>query len=66
MTTRRRIVLAIAAVLLLGLTALGLAARAFLSGDGIKRAIEVQAGAALGRPVAIGSAVPRFYPRVGL
>ena len=66
MTTRRRILLAITAVLLLGIAALALAARAFLGGDGIKRAIEAQAGAALGRPVAIGSAVPRFYPRVGL
>ena len=38
----------------------------FSAATGIKRAIEAQAGAALGRPVTIGSAVPRFFPRVGL
>jgi uncharacterized protein involved in outer membrane biogenesis len=45
---------------------LAIAVRVILGGDRIKSAIEAQASAALGRPVTIGSATPRLFPRVGL
>lgn len=38
----------------------------FLSGDGIRQALEQQAGAWLGQPVRIGRASARVFPRVGL
>ena len=59
--------LAIAAILLLALiVAAAVAVRVFLGGDAIKAAIEAQASAALGRPVTIGTATPKLFPRVGL
>ena len=38
----------------------------FLSGDGMRRALEQQASAWLGQPVQIGSARPQFLPRIGI
>jgi uncharacterized protein involved in outer membrane biogenesis len=57
-------VIAVAAVLLVA--GLAIAVRLLLGGDRIKAAIEAQASAALGRPVAIETAVPRIFPRVSL
>ena len=48
------------------LAGVGAAAYVFLSGDGVKTAIESQAAAALGRPVKIGRASPTLFPRVSL
>jgi hypothetical protein len=62
---RRLIVIGLAAFV--ALIAGGAAAiYAFLSGDGIRTAIEAQATAALGRPVSIGRATPAFFPRVSV
>jgi len=38
----------------------------FLSGDGIRRALERQASTWLGQPVQIASARARFFPRIGI
>ena len=38
----------------------------FLSGDGIRRALEAQASAWLGQPVQIGAATAQFIPRIGI
>jgi hypothetical protein len=65
MRTRRRIITAVVALLLL-VAAFALLVRAMLGGDRIKAAIEAQATAALGHPVTIRTAVPRIYPRVTL
>jgi hypothetical protein len=53
-------------VLLLLAAALAVAVRVALGGDRIKAAIEAQATSALGRPVTIATAEPRFFPRVSL
>lgn len=66
MTRFRRVLIGAAVLLVLAIAVLAIAARSFLGGDGIRRAIEAQASAALERPVTIGSAVPRLYPRVGV
>ena len=52
--------------ILVVLAGVGAAAYVFLSGDGVKTAIESQAAAALGRPVKIGRASPALFPRVSL
>jgi uncharacterized protein involved in outer membrane biogenesis len=62
----KRILLSGLAVIVLVLAGGAAAAYMFLSGDGIKTAIESQASAALGRPVVIGRATPAFFPRVSL
>ena len=61
----RPLALVLIALLLL-VVAGAIAVRLLLGGDHIKAAIEAQASAALGRPVTIRSAVPRFFPRVSL
>jgi hypothetical protein len=53
------------AVLALVLIAAG-AVYWFLSGDGIRRALEEQATAWLGQPVQIGNARGQFFPRIGV
>src|SRR6185369_2267728 len=59
----RRVVFIIVAVLVV-VIALGAGAIYwFLSGDGIRRALEQQAGAWLGQPVAIGGARAQLFPR---
>jgi uncharacterized protein involved in outer membrane biogenesis len=59
-----------AAIAVLGLALLILAlfvsVRMLLGGDRMKLAIEAQAAAAIGRPVAIRAATPHVFPRVGL
>jgi hypothetical protein len=61
----RPLVIVLIALLLL-VVAGAIAVRLLLGGDHIKAAIEAQASAALGRPVAIRTAVPRLFPRVSL
>jgi uncharacterized protein involved in outer membrane biogenesis len=63
---RRRILALAAGVLLLVLAVLAVVVHQLLGGDRIKAAIEAQAAAALGRPVTITTATPRFLPRIGL
>ena len=64
---KRRKILALAAgALLLILAVLALVVHQLLGGDRIKAAIEAQAAAALGRPVTIATATPRFLPRIGI
>ncbi len=64
---KRRKILALAAgALLLVLAVLAVVVHQLLGGDRIKAAIEAQAAAALGRPVTIATATPRFLPRIGL
>jgi uncharacterized protein involved in outer membrane biogenesis len=62
----RRLFLIVAAVVTLAVIVAAVAAYAFLSGDGVRRALEAQATAWLGEPVRIGAASPAFLPRVGL
>jgi uncharacterized protein involved in outer membrane biogenesis len=62
----RRLALAAAALTLLVL-ALGAAGLYWLlAGDGVRQALERQASAWLGEPVAIGQAGARLFPRVGI
>ena len=65
LTVRRFIAIALVAFAVLVAGGAGTVYYA-LSGDRIKAAIEAQATAALGRPVAIGRATPAFSPRVSL
>jgi uncharacterized protein involved in outer membrane biogenesis len=58
----RRILLALAVLLVIAAGAVYW----FLSGDGIRRALEQQATGWLGHPVRIGSASGRLFPRVGV
>jgi uncharacterized protein involved in outer membrane biogenesis len=59
--------LGIIAIALIAMVAiLWIVVASLLSGDRIKNAIEAQASAAIGRPVAIRSATPHLFPRVGL
>lgn len=62
----RRLFLIVAAVVTLAAIVAAVAVYGFLSGDGVRRAIESQAAAWLGEPVRIGTASPAFLPRVGL
>jgi hypothetical protein len=66
MTLPKRLLLGGVAVVALLLAGAAVFAYVFLSGDGIKTAIESQAAAALGRPVTIGRATPSLLPRVSL
>ncbi|HEY5618592.1 MAG TPA: AsmA-like C-terminal region-containing protein [Vicinamibacterales bacterium] len=63
--TRRVIVSALALAIVITLAAAG-AAYWFLSGDGIRLALESQAGAWLGQPVRIASATGQVFPRLGI
>src|SRR6187402_2604684 len=65
MTRRKILALAVGALLLI-LAVLAVVVHQLLGGDRIKAAIEAQAAAALGRPVTIATATPRFLPRIGL
>ena len=62
---RRIILLGLAVVLVVTLLAAG-AAYWFLSGDGIRLALEQQASAWLGQPVRIASATGQVFPRLGV
>ena len=62
----KRILIVTAVVVVVCLAGLAVAVRVLLGGDRIRAAVEVQASAALGRPVSIRTAVPRLLPRVGL
>jgi uncharacterized protein involved in outer membrane biogenesis len=62
---RKRLVI-VTAVFLGILIALAVTVRILLGGDRIKAAVESQASAALGHPVAISAVVPRLLPRIGL
>jgi uncharacterized protein involved in outer membrane biogenesis len=63
---RRKVVALVGVALLLILIVLAVVVHQLLGGDRIKAAIEAQAATALGRPVAIATATPRFLPRIGL
>jgi uncharacterized protein involved in outer membrane biogenesis len=62
----KRLIAIVLVVIVLIVIAAAVAVRMLLGGDTIKAAIEAQATSALGRPVAIRSAVPRLFPRVSL
>src|SRR5918993_1479427 len=62
---RRIILLGLAVVLVVTLLAAG-AAYWFLSGDGIRLALEQQASVWLGQPVRIASATGQIFPRLGV
>ncbi len=61
-----RIVIAVLVAIVLLVAIVAVAIRVMLDEDRVKAALEAQATAALGRPVTIGSARPRLFPRVGL
>jgi uncharacterized protein involved in outer membrane biogenesis len=62
---KRLLIIVVAVTIVLVVVAAG-ALYWFLSGDGIRRAIEEQATAWLGQPVHIASARAQLYPRVGI
>jgi hypothetical protein len=62
--TRILVFVGIALVVLVGGAAI--AVNVLLSGDRVRAALEAQATVALGHPVRIGGATPRFFPRVSL
>jgi uncharacterized protein involved in outer membrane biogenesis len=66
MTLPRRFLLGGVAAVVLLVAGAAVFAYTFLSGGGIKTALESQAAAALGRPVTIGRASPSLFPRVSL
>jgi uncharacterized protein involved in outer membrane biogenesis len=63
--TKRFLLVALVTVIALVAAAAG-ALSWFLSGDGIRRALETQASAWLGEPVAIGAARAQLFPRIGI
>ncbi|HZM59941.1 MAG TPA: hypothetical protein VFB85_09095, partial [Vicinamibacterales bacterium] len=62
---RKLILFVFGAVVLIVLAAMA-AAYWFLSGDGVRRAIEQQASAWLGQPVTVGSASGQILPRAAI
>ena len=62
----RRIALAVVLLVLVALVAVVGMAYWFLSGDGIREALEQQASVRLQQPVTIGSASVQLYPRLGV
>ena len=60
---RKILLIAVAFIIVLVLAGAG-ALYWFLSGDGIRRALEQQASSWLGQPVRIGAARAKFLPRV--
>jgi uncharacterized protein involved in outer membrane biogenesis len=62
----KRLILILAALVLILFIGLFVWARAALTGDGVRRALEAQLTRALGQPVAIGQAGVSIFPRVTL
>lgn len=62
----KRIILGVLALILLAALAAAGALYWFLSGDGIRRALEEQATAWMGEPVRIGAASAQLFPRPGI
>jgi len=63
MPSTRKLLIVVAVVLVVLAVVLGIAARMILGGDAVRIAIEQQASAALGQPVAIQTAAPRIFPK---
>lgn len=62
----RRLILATIAAAVVLIAVVAAAAYWFLSGDGVRRAIETQATAWLGQPVRIGAARAQLFPRLAI
>jgi uncharacterized protein involved in outer membrane biogenesis len=62
----KRVLLILVAIVVVLLGAAAAAVYWFLSGDGVRRAIEQQATAWLGQPVRIASATAQVFPRVAI
>lgn len=62
----RRVLIATLALAVIACLSVAGAAYWFLSGDGVRRALESQSSAWLGQPVRIAAARPRLFPRVGI